>query len=210
MAEISMEDKRLCKHKGSCTENTLKGLLKALIQGFAAKSCMHFLLNVLLRRGYRKPLESLLGFFSLDALRFTAFAGLMNFLFKSTLCTMRNFRKKEDGLNYIVAGAISGLSIVVEDKDRRETWSLYFAARLVDIVLRGMGKRYGGWDVNKIEVYMFMFMIFFLVWSYGAEKDNLIKSYFNFLNMLYHPSKIERKIMDEWCKVNTLKNPLKA
>lgn len=45
---------------------------------------------------------------------------------------------------------------------------------------------------------------------YGAEKDNLIKSYFNFLNMLYHPSKIERKIMDEWCKVNTLKNPLKA
>ena len=204
-----MEEQSLCKHKGKCIDNSLKGLVKAFLQGFAAKSCIYFLLNVLLRKGFRKPMQSLKGFFSVDALRFSAFAGLMNFLYKSSLCAMRHFRKKEDGINYIVAGAVSGLSIIVEDKDRKETWSLYFAARLVDILLRGVGKRMGGWDVNKIEVYMFMFMIFFLVWSYGAEKDNLIKSYFKFLNLLYHPTIIERKIMDEWCKVNALRHPLK-
>ena len=204
-----MEEERLCKHKSGCIENAVKGLIKAALQGFAAKSCIYFLLNVLLRKGFRKPMQSLAGFFSLDALRFTAFAGLMNFLFKSSLCSLRYLRKKEDGLNYVIAGAVSGLSIVVEDKDRKETWSLYFAARLVDILLRGIGKRMGGWNVNKIEVYMFMFMIFFLVWAYGAEKDNLIKSYYNFLNMLYHPTTIERKIMDEWCRANAAKFPLK-
>ena len=204
-----MEEERLCKHKGECVRNALEGFVKAFGQGFAVKSCIHFLLNVLLRKGFRKPTQSFLSFFSADALKFSAFTGLMSLLYKSTLCLMRYFRKKEDGLNYLVAGGVSGLSIIVEDKDRRETWSLYFAARLVDILLRGVGKRMGGWDVNKIEVYMFMFMIFFLVWCYGAEKDNLIKSYYNFLNKLYHPSKIERKVMDEWCRVGALKNPLK-
>jgi hypothetical protein len=203
-----MEEQRLCKHKGKCYENAIKGLLKACIQGFAAKSCLNFLMTIVLRRGYRRPLESFRSFFTVDALRFSAFAGLMSFLFKSSLCGLRFLRKKEDGTNYLIAGAISGLSIIVEEKDRKETWSLYFAARLVDLFLRRLGKRMGGWDANKIEVYMFMFMIFFLVWCYGAEKDNLIKSYFNFLNVLYHPSVTERKIMDEWCRINALKHPI--
>ncbi|OMJ77802.1 hypothetical protein SteCoe_22506 [Stentor coeruleus] len=209
MAEISMEEKRLCKHKGLCYENALNGLLKAMVQSFAVKSCVHLLMNVIIRKGYRRPIQSLLSFFSFDALKFTAFAGIMNLLYKSTLCIMRSFRNKEDGLNHIIAGAISGISIVVEDKERRETWSLYFAARLVDIVLRGVCRRHGSWDPNKIEVYLFMVMIYFLMWSYGAEKDNLIKSYFGFLNKLVNPSNMERKIMDEWCKVNMLRNPLK-
>jgi hypothetical protein len=203
-----MESKQLCKHKGACLENAIKGLLKSLLQGFAAKSCIYFLLNVLLRKGFRKPTQALAGFFSADALKFTAFAGLMSFLFKSSLCALRKFRGKEDGLNYFIAGSIGGLSIMVEDKERKETWSLYFAARLVDVLLRALSKRTGGWDVNQVEVYLFMFMIFFVVWSYGAEKDNLIKSYFNFLNMLYHPTAIERKIMDEWCRIHATKNPL--
>lgn len=205
-----MEKKDLCNHEGGCVQNALKGLAKALVQGFLAKSCIHFLLNVLLRKGFLKPLPALKGFFSLDALKFTAFAGCLNFFFKSSLCTLRHFRGKEDGWNYIIAGGISGLSIVLEDKERRETWSLYFAARLIDILLRGASKRTGGWNVNKIEVYMFMFMIFFLVWSYGAEKDNLIKSYFKFLDMLYHPSPVERKIMNEWSKANAIRYPLKG
>lgn len=205
-----MEKEKLCKHEGGCVQNAFKGLAKAILQGFLAKSCIHFLLNVLIRKGFRRPVAALKGFFSIDAFKFTAFAGCLNFLFKSSLCTLRHIRQKEDGLNYIIAGGISGLSIILEDKERRETWSLYFAARLIDILLRGASKRTGGWNVNKVEVYLFMFMIFFLVWSYGAEKDNLIKSYFKFLNMLYNPSPVERKIMDEWSKIGALRNPLKS
>ena len=204
-----MESKTLCKHKGGCVENAGKGFIKALMQGFAAKSCVYLFLNVLLRKGFRKPSQALAGFFTADAFKFTAFAGLMSLLFKSTLCALRKFRGKEDGFNYLIAGSIGGLSIAVEDKERKETWSLYFAARVVDISLRAISKRTGGWDVNQVEVYLFMFMIFFVVWSYGAEKDNLIKSYYKFLNMLYHPTAIERKIMDEWCNIHAVKNPLR-
>ena len=204
-----MESKNLCKHKESCIENAVKGLIKASLQGFAAKSCAYFVLSVLLRKGFKEPGKALAGFFNADAFKFTVFAGLMSFLFKSTLCTMRRIRGKDDGLNYLIAGSVGGLSIAAEDKERKETWALYFAARMVDISLRAVSKRTGGWDVNQVEVYLFMFMIFFVVWSYGAEKDNLIKSYYKFLNMLYHPTAIERKIMDEWCNLHAVKNPLR-
>ena len=204
-----MESKSLCKHKESCVENAIKGLIKASLQGFAAKSCAYFVLNVLLRKGFKEPSKALTGFFTADAFKFTAFAGLMSLFFKSTLCALRKIRGKEDALNYMIAGSVGGLSIAVEDNERKETWSLYFAARMVDISLRAISKRTGGWDVNQVEVYLFMFMIFFVVCCYGSEKDNLIKSYYKFLDTLYKPSAVEKQLMNEWYRMSALKYPLR-
>mmetsp|Transcript_405 Transcript_405/g.703 ORF Transcript_405/g.703 Transcript_405/m.703 type:complete len:205 (+) Transcript_405:330-944(+) len=202
-----MEEK-LCKHKGECWKNALKGLVLAAGQGLAVKAALHILLNFLLKRGYKRPLQSLAKLFSIENLRFGVFTGLMNFLYKSTLCLLRYYRKKNDGLTYLVAGGVCGLSILAEDKERRETWSLYFAARLVDILLRSAGTRCGGWNVNKIEVYLFMSMISFLLFCFTVEKDNMLRSYYSFLKMLYNPSKLEKDVMDVWSADSARIRPL--
>lgn len=205
-----MAEQRLCKHKGNCIQNACKGFAVSFLQSLAAKSALHILLNFILKKGYRKPIECLLKLVSIDTLKFVGFASLMNFLFKATLCAMRFFRKKEDGLNHLVAGGIGGLAIFLEDKERRETWSLYLTARLVDILLRKGVKEYApGVNVNNVEVYMFMAMIVFLVYCYAAEKDTLIRSYYNFLDLIFSPSKMEKTVMNVWSAQNTAKYPIK-
>ncbi|CAG9314867.1 unnamed protein product [Blepharisma stoltei] len=203
-----MPQERLCKHKGPCWENTLRGFVMAFLQSLAAKSALHILLNFILRKGYRNPIKSLLSFISIDTLRFVGFASLMNSMFKASLCLLRNFRQKEDGLNYVISGGISGLAILVEDPGRRETWALYFFARFLDIILRRQGKQYG-LDVNKIEVFLFMAMIVFMIYCYGSEKDNMLKSYYSFLNILFQPSKAEKACMDLWSQQAAEKMPIK-
>ncbi|CAG9330333.1 unnamed protein product [Blepharisma stoltei] len=204
-----MADEKLCKHKESCVKNACKGLVVSFLQSLAAKSAFHIVFQFLLKRGYKNPVQCLLKLISLDTLKFVGFASLMNFLYKATLCAMRNYRKKEDGLNHIVAGAVGGLSIAFEDQERRETWALYFFARFIDVSLRKGAKKYlPNTNVNNIEMYLFMIMIVFNVYCYGKEKDILVKSYYNFLKSVFSPSKAEQSVMNAWSAESAIRMPL--
>ncbi|CAG9323645.1 unnamed protein product [Blepharisma stoltei] len=203
-----MSEERLCKHEGPCWENAFKGFIKAFLQSLAAKSMISLIFNFILEKGYKHPMKSLMKIFSIDTLRFVGFASFMNILYKGTLCILRHYRKKEDSFNYFVSGCVSGLSVFVEDPGRRETWALYFFARFVDIVLRVNGKKYNI-DINRVEVGIFMITVCFMVYCYGAEKDNMLKSYYNFLDLLFQPSRIEKFCLNLWSKQNAEKMPLK-
>lgn len=58
-------------------------------------------------------------FKNLDTLRFAAMFGSFSFLWKSINNGMRIYRNKDDRLNGLVSGAIAGLSILFEKKERR-------------------------------------------------------------------------------------------
>jgi hypothetical protein len=192
------EEQRLCKHKDECWLNALKGGAKAFLQGFGLKAALHLLFNVLVKRGYRNPAKSLALIFSVDSLRFAGFLSLLSLIYRGSLCALRRLRGKEDGWNAFLAGGLAGLSVMVENKDRQENWSLYLFARVFDIVLRGMAKRGYNINVQLVETIAFMVMIVFMLYCYAIEPDNMIKSYLHFLNMLYQPSKNEQLVLDVW------------
>lgn len=58
-------------------------------------------------------------FKNLDSLRFGAMFGLFALLWKSVNNGMRLYRGKDDRLNGLVGGAVAGLSILCEKKERR-------------------------------------------------------------------------------------------
>jgi hypothetical protein len=94
------------------------------------------LLKVLLKRKFKNFPKVISQLLSLDTVRFGAFLGVLKFLYKSVLCSMRHVRQKDDGLNHFTAGVISGLALKIETKGRKESWSLYFLSRGVDTALR--------------------------------------------------------------------------
>ena len=200
--------RKLCEHQGSCFRNAALGSAKAFLGAAAIRSAITLLSELVLKRGYKTPSAFVKVLFSGDSLRFCAFATLLNGLFKAALCTLRWLRQQEDGLNHLAAGAISGLSILVESKSRASTWCLYLGARVLDVLIRRVCSRYGG-DANKIEVGLFIAMVNFMMYCYGVEKDNMPRSYFKFLDMVYHPSQNERLIMTEWCRLTKERLPLK-
>ena len=63
-----------------------------------------------------------------DALFFSLFASFLCGIYKGVLCAMRRF-SKDDGLNAIVAGGLSALALLFDDKKRRTFLALVFLSR---------------------------------------------------------------------------------
>ena len=162
-----------------------------------------------MRRKFRDPIGVIKELISIDALRISGFLALLKFIYKAVLCSMRKIRGKEDGLNSMVAGGLSGLALIVEDETRKENWSLYFFGRMIDIVLRILEKRGYPVNVHLVETIMFMGMSVFMLYCYGVEPDNMMKSYYNFLDMFFNPSPNELKIINRWREQSKLAHPLK-
>jgi hypothetical protein len=66
---------------------------------------------------------------------------------------------------------------------------------MIDIVLRILEKRRYPVNVHFVETVMFMGMSVFMLYCYGVEPDNMMKSYYNFLDMFFNPSPNELKII---------------
>lgn len=69
-----------------------------------------------------------------DTLRFATFFGLMIGSFKAVLCGMRRYRKQDDGWNSAVAGAVSGLALLIDERQRRIVIALYMSCRAMQFV----------------------------------------------------------------------------
>jgi len=74
-------------------------------------------------------------------------------------------------------------------------WSLYFFARVFDIILRGLANRGLPVNVNLIESCAFAVMIIFMLYCYSVEPDNMVKSYYSFLNSVFYPLPAESTIL---------------
>jgi hypothetical protein len=64
-----------------------------------------------------------------------------------------------------------------------------------DILLRGMASRGLPVDVTKIESCSFAVMVVFMIYCYSVEPDNMVKSYYAFLNTLFHPLPTETTVL---------------
>lgn len=71
-------------------------------------------------------------FKNIDALRFGAMFSSFALLWKSVNNGMRLYRGKDDRLNGLVGGAVAGLSILFEKKERRLDIAQQMLVRQVD------------------------------------------------------------------------------
>ncbi|KAI9906903.1 hypothetical protein PsorP6_004160 [Peronosclerospora sorghi] len=74
-----------------------------------------------------------------DTLRFGAFLGSLVGIFRVTELAIRAARGgQKDAVNLAIAGAVSGLAMLLDSPSRRSTISLYIFVRMLDVVCRHM------------------------------------------------------------------------
>ncbi|KAI9486495.1 MAG: hypothetical protein EXX96DRAFT_534748 [Benjaminiella poitrasii] len=101
--------------------HSIKGGLRSFILAYGVRATVSFCLY-LIRIVRGKAQWSLIlkaSFQNVDPLRFGAMFGSFSFLWKSINNSMRLYRGKDDRLNGLVSGAVAGLSILFEKKERR-------------------------------------------------------------------------------------------
>ncbi|KAJ2962138.1 hypothetical protein NQZ79_g2582 [Umbelopsis isabellina] len=109
-----------CKHAGiSCTENCTRGFIRAFVVSFGGKYLIGVIPALLTGKLFKRP---------------SILREMAGNTYRGTLCTLRNLRKdddpKSDRLNAFVAGAIAGLSLLIDPSaSRRRSIMLYLLTR---------------------------------------------------------------------------------
>lgn len=199
----------LCKHRLSCPENAVRGLVEWISKGYILKTVINLLYEIILKRGYKRPANILKQIFTIDALRFSGFIGGMNFLYKATLCLLRKTRGKDDGLNASIAGFVGGMAVLIDNRNRRENFALYSVARFFDIMLKIGAARGKVPDPVQIWRACFLVCMVFMAYAYAVEIDTLLPSYAKFLKDIYGASPAELAVMTEWRNEIKARLPLK-
>uniref|UniRef100_K3W754 Transmembrane protein 135 N-terminal domain-containing protein n=1 Tax=Globisporangium ultimum (strain ATCC 200006 / CBS 805.95 / DAOM BR144) TaxID=431595 RepID=K3W754_GLOUD len=115
----------------------LRAALRAFLYAYGAKAFTALLLAARkwssFRSGATGALRQLV---ETDTLRFGAFVGSLVGAFRVTEIAARIARGTKDQTNLAIAGAVSGLTLLVDSKARRTTVSLYIFMRMLDVVGR--------------------------------------------------------------------------
>ncbi|KAJ2847749.1 hypothetical protein GGI22_005892, partial [Coemansia erecta] len=122
-----------CHHEGkACTQNAVRGSLKAFVVGYAVKYALDVASHALSLKLFSKP-SLLLRAFNRDTASFAMFISAAIGSYKAFLCAMRRmFRgRSSDYTNALVAGVLSGFVAIKLDRNRsrRVAIALYVASR---------------------------------------------------------------------------------
>lgn len=132
-------DSRLCHHRRACAINALRGFVRAFTMGYSVRCSLSLFSAIFARRLYRRPQELVrASFLHRDTLTFALFLGLYSSSYKAVLCFLRFMRQKEDGWNATVAGACSGLSILLFRSNEIATYAF---TRALEVIFYALHKR---------------------------------------------------------------------
>ena len=93
-----------CKHKSGCLLNAFKGLIANFLIGYSIRTIIKILFTVLKKKKSLGEILKLL--YYPDSFSFGSFMGLLFGIYKIVNCLLRHIRKREDGLNSILAGIL--------------------------------------------------------------------------------------------------------
>ncbi|KAF1335616.1 hypothetical protein FI667_g1212, partial [Globisporangium splendens] len=118
-------------------KSALRAALRAFLYAYGAKAFTALLMAARkwdsFRSGAAGALRQLV---QTDTLRFGAFVGSLVGVFRVAEIVARVARGTKDQTNLAIAGAVSGLTLLVDSKARRTTVSLYIFMRMLDVVGR--------------------------------------------------------------------------
>jgi hypothetical protein len=170
-----------------------KGTLRGLLLGYSAKTALALLMLSMGKGGrLRKAADGKAtaasfgtrlwdALASPDSIRFSAFLGLYNGLFRGANAAMTLMRGVNDQMNALVAGAIAGLASAVDNQERRAGLALVLIVRATDLFVRRLVRR-GHLPFWKHSTSL-LFGICNVPIMYGFlyEPDILSRSYYNWI-----------------------------
>ncbi|KAF9204566.1 hypothetical protein BGZ49_005151, partial [Haplosporangium sp. Z 27] len=115
-----------------------------------------------------------------DALRFGAFFGTFSFLWKFVNNGLKLYRGTDDRINGAIAGAIAGLSILIENHERRVTFAQQMFIRSMQGVYHA-GKHRGQFSFRHGDALLFALASAQVMYAYTMYPDTIPKEFFGFM-----------------------------
>ncbi|OMJ93213.1 hypothetical protein SteCoe_3914 [Stentor coeruleus] len=175
-----MDNQVLCRHKGNCLQNALKGFVRGTIIGLGIRAAITLVLGLLKRTIIKNPL-SFLKMFSKDNLRIVWFLSVMVGVYRSVLCYMRR-KTKDEKLSSFVAGFASSIGLIFEESESRTLYALYLLVRSLDALCKYLvaNKKISSIP-NAIEG-LYTLSMLILVHSRVFDPDALNHGFYNVIN----------------------------
>ena len=130
----------LSKHPYQCLKSLLYETGKVFGTAYSIKTLLTFLLSLLrkspaqakYKHGILAWIEKLqTSIFSKDTLQFSTFLMITTFLNRFFRCSLSRYRQKDDKINALISGGISGLGILWDNPTRRQSIVLYLCIRAI-------------------------------------------------------------------------------
>ncbi|KAF9578933.1 hypothetical protein BGW38_005026 [Lunasporangiospora selenospora] len=119
-------------------------------------------------------------FFGMDAIRFGTFFSSFSFLWKFVNNGLKLYRGKDDRVNGAIAGAIAGLAILVESKERRVTFAQQMFVRAGQGVYNA-GKHRGVFSFRHGDAALFALACGQVLYAYTMQPESIPPEYLKFM-----------------------------
>ncbi|KAJ3068015.1 hypothetical protein HDU98_008808 [Podochytrium sp. JEL0797] len=137
----SKAQRPFCKHKGTCSGNAFRGLVKAFLTLYAVKYGLSFVPALITGQVWRNP-RILLKIGGKDTTTFALFLSTFISSYKAFLCLFRRLRSTDDYMNPFLAGCIAGTSLYLDaNRSRRIMVALYLSTRTLHFLCRWVWQR---------------------------------------------------------------------
>ena len=176
-----------CRHKSpDCVTNAVQGLISNFKTGIKIRLAFT-LLQVLLRGGKLNKIKLT------DQLRFPAFLSAFAFVMKLVLCTLRRVRGKDDGINGFLAGALAGLTLLINnDKNTRKLFALYLLSRAYGAIYSSLEARDSvpKWKNQHLAFLVLINSMFYWLYFFEYKHCKVSQSYWAAVNNTYTVFKV--------------------
>jgi len=169
----------LCKHEGGCVEQSGRALLRGFIVGYCLRAAVALVGALANKRTRTHPSRLLGSLFSDAALRTGLFLALWGGLRLAVACLLRHARNKDDRLNALVAGGVSGLSAIFSPS---LDVSMYLLFKMFEGVYRVGVKRDVIRPIPHGDSLLFALGCGLLFFTSVLEPYNMRPNYFRFIN----------------------------
>ncbi|KAF9200048.1 hypothetical protein BGZ49_009755 [Haplosporangium sp. Z 27] len=170
--------------------NTYEGVLKHAILGalrsgvvsYGLKAlvnlCLGMLKNMKGKGSFAQNFKD--SFFGSDAIRFGTFFGVFSFLWKAVNNGLRLYRGKDDRINGAISGAIAGLAILIESRERRATFAQTMLIRAGQGVYNA-GKHRGVFSFRHGDAVLFALACGQVMYAYTIQPQSIPPEYLKFM-----------------------------
>ncbi|OBZ87329.1 hypothetical protein A0J61_04629 [Choanephora cucurbitarum] len=163
-------------------QHALIGASRAFLLAYGVRGSISFCLYLFRVLRKRAPWSLILeaSFKNPDSLRFGAMFGTFALLWKSINNGMRYYRGKDDRLNGLVSGAIAGLSILFEKKERRVDIAQQLLVRSLQAIYNA-GKARDIFYFKNGDALLFAVTCAQVLYAYTMHPETLPPDFYSFM-----------------------------
>ncbi|CAO3647052.1 unnamed protein product [Mucor fragilis] len=163
-------------------QHAIKGATRAFVLAYGVRATVNFCLYLIRILRGKASWDHILqaSFKNLDSVRFGAMFGSFALLWKSVNNGMRLYRGKDDRLNGLVGGAVAGLSILFEKKERRVDIAQQMLVRALQAIYNA-GKARDIFYFKHGDALLFAVTCAQVLYAYTMRPETLPPDFYSFM-----------------------------